>query len=309
MRNTSMINAKPPVISRVCRESRRVAFQTGALLEHSWDNEQPQLYHRIEKHWVDLARDRVVHLHFNTRTYAWYPRSQWKEDNGNPFEILRDAMLPTNGIRSITQSLLSIMKTKEGRDVVELMSEILICLQVVVLHTHEEPAIQSGLFGRMGEERIVMVDPFDDKRVGEFRDFWRRHQRTQDELTQSFFEGCMASDPIKCRRATLKAMEDAKTRWLLERWFDTTGPWVREQQNRFATMRWVRRIRNVPGLVQEEVWEKAPRVLNTRHSVISHWVPNQQHPWVRDTYSSMPRFIPAVMFRLCTNTCRRQKEY
>lgn len=139
MRNTSMINAKPPIISRVCRESRGVAFETGAILEHPRDPQEPLLYHRIKKHWVDRARDTVVHLHFNTLSEVWF--EGWKEANGNPVQLLRDTMLPTNGTKSISESLLVVMKRKESRDMVESMSKILVCLKVVVLHADKEPSI------------------------------------------------------------------------------------------------------------------------------------------------------------------------
>ncbi|KAL1856306.1 hypothetical protein Daus18300_010791 [Diaporthe australafricana] len=55
MRKTSMINAKPPIMSLVCRESRRVAFETGALVEHPRDPKEPYLHYRIRKRWVDPA--------------------------------------------------------------------------------------------------------------------------------------------------------------------------------------------------------------------------------------------------------------
>lgn len=298
MAHTSMINAKPPIISRVCRESRAVAFETGTLVEHSWELKGPRLYHRMNKHWVDRARDTVVNLSFNHRSRLWY--ENWKEGYGNPVQILRDAILPSNGIKSISELLLCDLKRKESRDMLESMSKVLVCLETVILHADEEPAIQSGLFGRLGEERVVMVDTFDEKRVKEFRDFWRRHRNTPNELTEKFFEECIVSDPIQCRRTVLKVMEDIKTKWLLERWYDTTGPWVR-QQDVMGITRWRQDFRIVPGLVREQVWTKAP-VRNNRHSSISFWTPNQEHPWVKATYSSMPQFIPVVMFRFCTNT-------
>lgn len=304
MRKTSMINAKPPIISRVCRESRAVAFETGSLLEHPRVSEEPHLHQHISisKRWVDRARDTVAHLHVNPYSNFWVGGRN--EATGHPIQLLRDVMLPANGMRSMSDKLLSRLRNS-SRDLVESLSEILVCLQVLVLHTDEEPAIQSGLFGRIGEERIVMVDLFDEKRIKKFRDFWSRHQRSRDELTETFFEKCIASDPIQCRRALLKAVEDIKAEWLLKRWFDTTGPWVREQ-DAFGRTRWVYRIRNVPGLVREEVWEKAPP--GNAHLNFRHWAPNQQHPWVRTTYSSMPKFVPVIMFRLCTNLCRRPKK-
>lgn len=306
LRKTSMINAKPPIISRVCRESRAVAFETGALLENPWSCTQqldppiPFLYNRIQWQWVDRARDTVVHLHFNPYNEDWV--DAWKETNGNPIQLLRDAMLPVNCTRSISMRLLGSMEREESRDMVQSMSKILVCLKVVVLHTNEERAVQSGLFGSLGEERIVMVDPFHEKRIKCFRDFWRKHRNGSDELTERFFDECIASDPVQCRRTVLSWLDNIKRNWLRERWFDATGPWVREQDILGVT-RWVQKFRHAPGLVQQEVWERFPDGRVSRYSNGSCWVPNQQHPWIRATYSKMPRFIPVVMFRLCTNKC------
>lgn len=310
LRKTSMINANPPIISRVCRDSRAVAFETGVLLKQprcprELDPPEPLLYNGMLRNWVDRARDTVVHLHFNFCNDRCFER--WKEINGNPVQLLRDAVLPINGIRSINRRLLGLMRREESRDMVESMSKILVCLNVVVLHTDEEDAIQSGLFGILGEERIVMVDPFDEKRIKGFRDFWSRYRNGTDQLPEKFFEKCIASDPILCRRVGLQAMENIKGRWLRERWFDTTGPWVSEQ-DAFGVTRSVQKFRHVPGLVQEEVWVKFCLAAGRRHHGNSCWVPNHQHPWVRATYSRMPRFIPVVMFRLCTNKCSPQSK-
>lgn len=70
MRQTTRANAKPPVISRVCRESRRVAFVTGALLEHRLTPQGQggdDLDGCVRQQWVDRARDVVVHLHHHAQ--------------------------------------------------------------------------------------------------------------------------------------------------------------------------------------------------------------------------------------------------
>lgn len=78
----------------------------------------------------------------------------------------------------------------------------------------------------------------------------------------------------------------------------TVGPWVIEIDGRMVT--YVLHERTGHRLVKEEVWEKTPAE-NTRYSLQRDWVPNQQHPWVKAAYSNMPKFIPTIMSRLCTN--------
>lgn len=73
MSNTSNLDAAPQIISRVCRESRWVAFETGGFM----DNPLHRRVHcqsarsRIKKQWFDNVRD-AIHLHWNA-----YIDSEW----------------------------------------------------------------------------------------------------------------------------------------------------------------------------------------------------------------------------------------
>lgn len=303
MRQSTGANAKPPVISRVCRESRRVAFDTGALLEHKLTPRGQggdDLDGRVRQQWVDRARDVVVHLHYN----AQKDRSLGVTTaRGNPIRILRDTV-SMGAIGSISECFLFSNDRVEGRrsrDLLEGMKKVMVCLKVVCFHVDAEPAIESGLFGRLGEELVVMVDALDDQRVDQFRDLWEKHGSSPDSLTGDFFKRYSPYRTHNGRPAVQDRLEKIRARWLRDRWHDITGWWVTE-------LLWSGRTRQswheskVPGLVKEEVWDSAPpRPRLRRDEWQAAGIPNRGHSWVRETYSRMPKFLPTIMFRLCTN--------
>lgn len=188
MRRTTMINAKPPIITRVCRESRDIALETGTMLEHRAlprGHNGADLDGRVRHQWFDRARD-VVHLHYNTEKDKYLGMLTAR---GNPIRLLRDAV-PLGRIGPIGSGFLfhhDKPDGRESRDILEGMKKVMVCLKVVCIHVDAEPAIQSGLFGRLGEERVIMVDVHDDERVDQSRDLWKEHGSAPDSITDDFF--------------------------------------------------------------------------------------------------------------------------
>ena len=75
LRHTTLINKSPPLISRVCRDSRSVAFETGSILPDDFDRRPPEAswmsWADVRKTWQDRARD-AAHLNW---TSAYEPPS------------------------------------------------------------------------------------------------------------------------------------------------------------------------------------------------------------------------------------------
>lgn len=77
-------------------------------------------------------------------------------------------------IGSISECFLFSNDRVEGRrsrDLLEGMKKVMVCLKVVCIHVDAESAIESGLFGRLEEELVVMVDATDDERVDQFETY------------------------------------------------------------------------------------------------------------------------------------------
>lgn len=280
-----------------------MAFETGTLLEHRLmprGHDGDDLDGRVRQQWFDRARDAVVHLHYNTQKDRFLGVTTAR---GNPIRILRDAV-SVGVVGSISECFLfwhGREEERKGRDMLEGMKKAMVCLKVVCIHVDAEPAIQSGLFGRLGEERVVMVDALDDERVDQFRDLWEKHGSSPDSLTDDFFKRTAKSRAGTGSPAVQDRLEKIRARWLRDRWYDNTGWWVTKLLRRGRTRQsW--HESKVPGLVKEEVWERVPpqpRLRNDQWQATE--IPNRGHGWVKETYSRMPEFLPAIMFRLCTN--------
>jgi hypothetical protein len=77
--HTSYLNMRPPVITRVCRESRDVAFENAGIVKVNSDPNAPCWWSgtSLHHHWFNPATD-IVHLN-------WYPAYAQQFDNtGNP---------------------------------------------------------------------------------------------------------------------------------------------------------------------------------------------------------------------------------
>ncbi|ROW10798.1 hypothetical protein VPNG_05355 [Cytospora leucostoma] len=170
----------PPVISRVCGESRRVAFETGMLLEHGhgpWEHGPAELGNQVRTQWFDRARDAVVHLDHSTQTDVDLMRMS---DMNNPIQLLRDTVPLTAG---------------------------------------------SGLFGRLGKERVVMVNALDGERVGQFRDLWEKYGSAPSVATDNDFKAIAETRLLNGRYTIQEWVEEIKTRWVRDSWYDRVGWW------------------------------------------------------------------------------------
>lgn len=292
MARTTRINSAPPIISRVCRESRMVAFETGRLLRHEHRKacEGPDIRPHVDQQWFDPARD-AVHLHYTI--YLLPDRGVRVE--GNPMRILHERVAGQRVRASLAYDYISCgghrdIEWLESMALLEDLGEISVCLKVVCIHIDEGPAVQSGLFGTLGEERVVLVDALDHKHISKFCMVWQAHGSCYDPLTEAFFKQYVNDDSAIIEEdGIMTTVRDAVTEmqveWLLNRWHALQA--------------------ETPGLVPENIWENDPAALPDDRYIPTRlkWVPNRRHLWVEETYLQMPRFRPTIMFRLCIGRC------
>lgn len=81
------------------------------------------------------------------------------------------------------------------------LGEISVCVKVVCIHIDEGPAVHSGLFGTLGEERVLLVDALDHQRVDKFRTLWMAHRSCHDPLTEAFFEHYIGDESALIKEA------------------------------------------------------------------------------------------------------------
>ncbi|KAJ4385609.1 hypothetical protein N0V93_010038 [Gnomoniopsis smithogilvyi] len=299
MRSTSKLNASPPIITRVCRESRRVALRTGGFMDRPFPTGPPHGWKsRKMRNWFDKERD-IVHVHWNAlinRLWGAHPASEHLVHFESNLSAARAGC-------SINQTLLSpsghSTPWMRHRAVLERIGRVAVCFETVCIHAPEGAAIASGLFGMLGEERIILVDALDYDRLGKLWALWDAHREEHpDPLTFDFFSECYAqaagSEAQRRRTQTIHdAVECIQKRWVLDNWDeqDELPGWSERQHVWLATPDWV----------STRDYIKKGRQRH-RRDYMSMWVPKRDHPWMIQVYSRMPEFRPVIMFRLCTDT-------
>lgn len=224
------------------------------------------------------ARD-VLHLNFDASYEAEYLEGE------GVFDLLlceaeakaRDASLTWGFYYEVT-NMDEYMDTLRNR-------RLLVSLGVVTIHAPLQPALESGLFGLLGDARVVLVDANDIERMKEYQSFWEKHGLPSDvdPHPASFFNTyCQQSSRARVQGDT----EDMRFSWLLNMWSlnkdrvtDPEGAWIETPETNRGQ--------------SDERWRWSWQL----------WVPNREHPWMKDTVEAMPSIQPRIMVRLCTQRC------
>ncbi|THX27827.1 hypothetical protein D6D10_09344, partial [Aureobasidium pullulans] len=185
LRPTSRSNARPPVLARVCRESRRVAFATGKWVSRlrwrsgacSHDGPREADWNTgnvIDRgFWQDTSRD-SAHMHW----IPHYDIDYGPTMIGHPLTSLAQEAKRLNGTASFMfenclmsewdgdsdpydyplEGIPIAQREQEDLAALKLLPEWMVVVRVVVIHLDFERAADSGLFGLLGDEPIQMVD-------------------------------------------------------------------------------------------------------------------------------------------------------
>lgn len=275
LEDTTSLNSKPPVIAQVCFEAREVAFETGRLIDFRdlWDGASVNVHGTAGPRyacWFDPACD-AIHLHWNPLYEV-----EWMTTCDDPIpallslgaEAARGASLTWDGANSYDNTMTLLKQAGQS---------YMLCLsQLVSIHASHEDAVQSGLFGLLGEERVVLVDAGDDSRIRLFDDFNRVYGSSQDCQTAHFFQKWRTSGADFPKHE----MQECQKDWLMS-------------QSVFATPRWEQTD-------LDAVWTFIPRENPESRST---WTPNWDHDWVKSVLEDIPPFQPVYMMRLCTAKC------
>lgn len=285
MRLTSKINAAPPAISRVYYESRTVALETGHRIDHGLWSETFKISTGMTGQWFNPALD-VLHLHYTTSYNVEYAVA------GDPLPYLISMARRTQSGASLNRYLAESRWDDEdfiNNEGWELSNVYSICFKVVCIHCKVQPAIDSGLFGKFGDERIVLVDARHHQRIDQFRQLWQTHGLQQDTRSAIFFFSQYINDDAKIDgdNTIQQLLNDLETMWVEAKWDLGRGP-------------------KKEGYSKDDVWEEqytGDEDSDDDRPAIRYYKPNKDHPWVLSVLSRMPRIRPTIMLRLCTDDC------
>ena len=175
---TTGINTKLPVITRVCRESRAVAFERAERLPIPKEGDEGDWSWQLEvmpRPWLDRTRD-AIHLN-------WAPLWEIESESiGDPLGHLLWLAAETK-VESISISAVLLLHTRdfpEGYHNIKWnwaqLADLLrrrptwpvMIWDPVVVHTNASTA--AGLFGLLGDSRVHLVDVEDKPRIKQFLD-------------------------------------------------------------------------------------------------------------------------------------------
>ncbi|EPS32127.1 hypothetical protein PDE_07086 [Penicillium oxalicum 114-2] len=286
---------RPPIITRVCRESRAVAHETGRVLFYGDDANVPDY---IDSVWSDATTDIVAQYwcpglenvmfwaHANPDTYLFHyaPRYQGT--------LIAEARLK-NALRAPSPNT-------DWRTLAQLQ-HCYVCLEnPVMIHLTRKEMLVSGLFGRLGEEYIQLVDPTDAVRLKKFHNLALTSSQQLPE-TLEFFN--------HVRTSTFQYMIHNWTRETMMRWI--YQEWLQAKETCFAGVVHPERIwvgPRSPDVDGRTFNPMAPETY-TRYSMwfhlsdTLHFSYDDKHPWVREKLARAPKFYPRIMIRPCIKRC------
>ncbi|KAH0171372.1 hypothetical protein KCU67_g2214, partial [Aureobasidium melanogenum] len=181
---TTFNNNHPPLLTRVCRESRRIAFQSGnwatvirekGNLHRASEPEWEAMNFIYYDYWQDPLRD-SAHLNWTPA----YDADLGCTTDGHPLKSLVQESKLLNGSASImldymsdtlmelepfdkpiTQQLENIPiqhDKQEDLAALKLLLEWLVVVRVIIIHLDFAQAAKTGLFGLLGDEPVQIVD-------------------------------------------------------------------------------------------------------------------------------------------------------
>ena len=231
--HTTDMNARPPLISRVCHESRCVAFKTGGTLPRypsaGWPVEAR--WHsglENEEAWHDRARD-AVHLNWEPACDPEYTSS------GSPLHCLSwDASHESVGgsmtIRCLDPSFdehqldgvdytrapgpfRNSLNPDKLRDLeaLERQAEWLVVLRIIVVHSDFKAAAATGLFGLLGDARVQVIEVSEEARIEAFFDLAEACERkTSVTVRQDFHRESADSMKEKLSKSIVERFRSQK---------------------------------------------------------------------------------------------------
>jgi hypothetical protein len=206
LQRTTFLNSRSPIITRVCRESRGVAFEDAGVLgvdvEAEAEPDDAECWvsgTSISDPWFRPATD-IVHLNWTEaytvdfmNTGSPIPFFLWTASKGIAASITADlvhAFDPPSRFYG----------TDEDLDRLQHRKDYLVTLRMVCLHVDVYQAACSGLFGRLAEERIKLLRPADNEMIRKYHELWAAGPQG-DQEPATFFEMALSTESFRVQVA------------------------------------------------------------------------------------------------------------
>ena len=119
-------------------------------------------------------------------------------------------------IISMTRTLTRATRTiYRFRYLLALWKDYFVAIQRVTFHASFEQILESGMFGRLGEECIQLVDPFDEDKICGYFELWQSDPQ-KDRKSAKFFG--MALSAVDFHGKARRWIDEVETTWLRHEW-------------------------------------------------------------------------------------------
>ena len=291
LRSTLLRNLQPPLITKVCRESRKIAFKNGEIRHHTFITPTASFPRRIS-YWFSTKYD----SHVLYRTIAEGPNRERFIWNKIPQLNAQDTQNWYIG-RFPSYSDDSLYRFLDAGHYPEFPQQT-VCLRVFVLHMNASGASDPRLWGTTGEEIVKFVDSRDIDGIKSFR-----RKMKGDDPNIRFVDAMLNHEEFIVH---LKRWEQHfKAEWLHYHWLilNMRREWTPDQARdllrgpRFNENGDMMMINPTTHVSVEYFQENDDQWSDQRCCL------NVDHPRVQLALERAPEYRSAVMFRLCTSDC------
>jgi hypothetical protein len=200
-------------------DTRQVAFENGGVFQ--WDDAPMWLTSNLNNRgdiWLNPTTN-IVHLTSNSCYETVF------DEEGNRIALFlwaaakgKVASISANNVHTF---LGDTMVTIHG-EVFKLLettkkTSYIVSLQIVNIHVTIDKATRSRLFGTLGEEHVIFVNPFDEQAFRKFRELWLQAPEPDPE-TEAFFDQVLLSTQFQDR--VRKWSDELENLWLRYGWLE-----------------------------------------------------------------------------------------
>lgn len=180
---TAHVNGLPPVITRVCHESRAIALETGNPPNFYKDLPDEADWGSIttkgcDDFWLDLARD-SVNLNWTPGYEPIYCSSIGSSLRYLAWHAPQFIGGPSMDIEWFYPIYDDFNPKSERIEILKRLPSWTVVMRVVVMHASFRAGAKSGLFGLLGDACVQIVPMSDQARVNAFLDLAEECERKQ----------------------------------------------------------------------------------------------------------------------------------
>lgn len=302
---TAHQNTRPPVLSRVCHESREIILK---LYGRPLNTRRDDLYGCTQSVWFNGKKDTVF---LSSILCFSLPPS----DNGGDDYFIRcakkaqEVAVPAQIIypfHYLTMPLEPISVrpriTKQQADKISKLRDITVCLKVIQVHMSAEKALKGAISGPTGDQLVLIVNVDDSETIEKIADD-AEHYHPSDNTPKIF---ALLKDTKKFLKEVRTWERHAAKHWTCQRFVEYANmpghhpldPDAPHNIDKFWT-------HSPDSPTQDPITSKRWDNLyeRSKYPQMDNFELNMTNPWSQWAHQDIPNFKPVIMFRLCVRDC------